>query len=146
MPPRQFSTADEVEIAFYEALEQGDLEAVMAVWATDEEIVCIHPGGQRLDGFDAVRDSWRQILAQGQRLSIRLSDVQRFEGMMYALHVLCEWVADPARPQQATPVLCTNAFLLTDRGWRMVLHHASPAPPSAAAGATEAREPRGLLH
>ena len=142
---RQFSTADEAEVAFYEALEQGDLEGLMAVWATDEELVCIHPGGPRIEGFDAIRESWRQILAPGSRLQIRLSDIQRFEGMLYALHVVCEWVSDGANPRQSTPVFCTNAYLLTDHGWRMVLHHASPAPRVASAE-REARELRGLLH
>ncbi len=145
MSPRQFSTADEAEAAFYEALEHGDLEAMMGVWATDEELVCIHPGGPRIEGFDAIRESWRQLLGSGARLSIRLSDIRRFEGMLYAVHVLCEWVADASQPRQSTPVFCTNAYLLTDRGWRMVLHHASTAPrvPNAE---SEVRELRGLLH
>ncbi|MDE3010235.1 MAG: nuclear transport factor 2 family protein [Pseudomonadota bacterium] len=146
MSPRQFATADEAEMAFYEALEQGDVEAVMAVWATDEELVCIHPGGPRIEGYDAIRESWRHILGPGNRLSIRLSDIQRFEGMLYAVHVVCEWAADPANPRQNPPVFCTNAFLLTDRGWRMVLHHASPAPRLAIGVDAEPREVRGLLH
>lgn len=145
MSNRQFATADEAEMAFYEALEQGDAEAVMSVWATDEELVCIHPGSLRIEGFEAIRDSWRQILGQGNRLKVRLSDIQRFEGMLYALHVLCEWAAEPGRTRQGTPVFCTNAYLLTDRGWRMVLHHASTAP-QVAAVEPEVRTSRGLLH
>ena len=145
MPVRQFATPDEAETAFYEALDQGDLESVMAVWSADDEVICIHPGGPRIEGFEAIRESWRHILGQGSRLRIRISDVQRFEGMLYAIHVLCEWIADAATPRQTAPVLCTNAFLLTDRGWRMVLHHASAAP-RGVSGESEAREARGLLH
>jgi ketosteroid isomerase-like protein len=145
MNPRLFATAAEAEMAFYEALEQGDLEGVMAVWATDEEVICIHPGGARIEGFAAIRDSWRQILVQGSRLRIRRSDVQRFEGMLYSVSVLCEWVADAANPRQSTPVFATNAYLLTDHGWRMVLHHASVAP-HARAPDDDAPEKRGLLH
>ena len=36
-------SAAEVEAAFYDALHRADLEALMALWADDEEIVCIHP-------------------------------------------------------------------------------------------------------
>ena len=36
--------------AFYEAFEARDVEAMMATWAEDEEIVCVHPGGSRLVG------------------------------------------------------------------------------------------------
>jgi ketosteroid isomerase-like protein len=145
MSTRQFATADEAEMAFYEALEQGDLEAMMGVWATDEELVCIHPGGPRIEGFEAIRESWRQILGQVGRLNVRLSDIQRFEGMLYALHVVCEWISETGKPRQGAPVFCTNAYLLTDHGWRMVLHHASSAP-RVVAVEQEVRESRGLLH
>ena len=40
-----FATPEEAEHAFYEALEQGDTVRLMQVWADDEEVVCIHPGG-----------------------------------------------------------------------------------------------------
>ncbi|MCX7168975.1 MAG: nuclear transport factor 2 family protein, partial [Proteobacteria bacterium] len=36
-----FPTPQDAEAAFYDALERADLEALMAVWAEDEEIVCI---------------------------------------------------------------------------------------------------------
>ncbi|HWI81551.1 YybH family protein, partial [Ramlibacter sp.] len=40
--------ADDVEAAFYEALQTGDIEKLMACWADEDEIVCIHPGGPRV--------------------------------------------------------------------------------------------------
>lgn len=40
-----YATSEEAGQAFYDALEQGDLAQLMAVWADDEDIVCIHPGG-----------------------------------------------------------------------------------------------------
>ena len=33
---------DEIEAAYYDALGRADLEALMALWADDEEIICIH--------------------------------------------------------------------------------------------------------
>jgi ketosteroid isomerase-like protein len=45
-----FATPEDVETAFYEAIARADLVALMSVWADDEEIVCIHPTGQRLSG------------------------------------------------------------------------------------------------
>src|SRR5476651_2312874 len=35
-------SAVEVETAFYDALNRADVESLMALWADDEEIVCIH--------------------------------------------------------------------------------------------------------
>ena len=55
-----FQTPDEAEAAFYKAFEQGDLEAMMAVWM-DGEIVCIHPMGTLLTGTQAVRTGWQQL-------------------------------------------------------------------------------------
>ena len=55
MKKTTFSTAQDCEAAFYEALEACDLEAMMEVWAEDEEVVCVHPGGPRLAGLQQVR-------------------------------------------------------------------------------------------
>ena len=48
-------TADEVEAAFYEALQRGDLEQLMACWADEDDIFCVHPGGPRQVGAPAIR-------------------------------------------------------------------------------------------
>ena len=56
-----FPTPQDAEAAFYEAFTKGDLEAMMAVWSDDDEIVCVHPAGPRLAGQEQVRASWRQI-------------------------------------------------------------------------------------
>ena len=44
-PPKValMTTPDETEAQFYEALQRGDLDRVMAVWADDDDIACIHP-------------------------------------------------------------------------------------------------------
>ena len=39
---------DDIEAAFYEALQTGDLEKLMGCWADEDDIVCIHPGGPRI--------------------------------------------------------------------------------------------------
>ena len=65
MNTKIFPTAQDAENAFYEALERGDLEGMMAVWAEDEEIICVHPGGPRLSGPDEVRSSWARIFSGG---------------------------------------------------------------------------------
>ena len=39
MPERKiFASAQDVETAFYEALERADINAMMAVWAEDEDV------------------------------------------------------------------------------------------------------------
>jgi ketosteroid isomerase-like protein len=126
-----FSTPEEAEHAFYEALEQGDAVRLMQVWSDDEEIVCIHPGGMRITGHDAVRDSWQLILAKFPP-SIRPLRPVVLRSMLCVVHMLIEQVTvhGPDGARQAT-CYATNMYHNGPSGWRMVLHHASPAPPDA---------------
>ena len=43
--------------AFYEALEQGDLDALTALWVDGDEAVCVHPGLPPIHGAKAVMRS-----------------------------------------------------------------------------------------
>ena len=56
---------DDVEATFYDALRQGDIERLMACWADEEEIVCVHPGGPRLIGAGAIRATFEAMFANG---------------------------------------------------------------------------------
>ena len=136
-----FPTPDEAETAFYEAFERRDLAAMMAVWAESDDIVCVHPRGVRLTGFDAVRESWAQIFAGSEGpLRVRATEVRRFDGNSVAVHTLVEVLGTPGTaPDAAASICATNVFELTDGGWRMVLHHATPLaqPERARAAARE---------
>lgn len=124
-PP--FTSPDAAEAAFYAAFEHGDAEAMMQVWAEDDEVVCIHPGGPRLVGRQAVRKSWQRILREGPRLAleVRVGHLHNAEGI--ATHVVDEQVTI-ANASDTHTVLATNVYRHTAEGWRMILHHASPAP------------------
>ena len=125
-----FTTPQDAEAAFYEALEKADLEAMMAVWADDEDIVCVHPGGARLSGVAQVRESWRQIFAGGQTLRFRLRHQQSLNGMTLAVHSVYEQISIAGEARARNPMIATNIYMRTADGWRMVVHHASAAPPS----------------
>ena len=133
-----FTTPQEAEAAFYEAFEKADLEAMMAVWADDDDIVCVHPGGIRLAGMAQVRESWRQIFAGGQTLRFQLRHQQSLNGMTLVVHSAYEQVSVAGESQARNPVIATNIYMRTERGWRMVVHHASPAPVSPDAEAKRA--------
>jgi len=133
---RAYPTPQDAEAAFYEALERGDLEAMMDVWAEDEEIVCVHPTGPRLSGYEQVRESWSQIFKSRQRLQVRLSNQVRVQGMMLSIHSAHENIQVAGESKPHPPMVVTNVYLRTGTGWRMLVHHASPAPapPPAAEG------------
>jgi uncharacterized protein (TIGR02246 family) len=125
---RIFPTAQDAENAFYEALERSDLEAMMQVWSEDEEIVCVHPAGQRLAGQEQVREAWRQMFAGGPGMRIQISQRVAVTGVMIAVHSVHEIITVAGEKQPRPPVIATNVYVRTAAGWRMVVHHASPAP------------------
>jgi ketosteroid isomerase-like protein len=128
-----FGSPQDAEAAFYEALAKADLEAMMAVWADDDDIYCVHPGGARITGMEQVRESWRQIFAGGQTLRFQLREQQQVQGMMLSVHSVYEQITVAGEQRPRGPVIATNIYLRTERGWRMVAHHASPAPATAGA-------------
>ena len=145
MSTRIFPTAQDAENAFYEALERCDLDGMMAVWAEDEEIVCVHPAGSRLSGQDQVRESWAKIFAGGPRARVRIDQQVAISGMMLAVHSVFETFSLPEKAAaQPVPVVATNVYLRTAAGWRMIVHHASPAPAQPQA-APRAEAPK-ILH
>jgi ketosteroid isomerase-like protein len=126
-----FPTPQDAEAAFYEALERADLDAMMEVWSDEDDISCIHPGGPRLTGFEQVRENWAQIFKSRQRLLVHLSDQVIVSGMMFSAHSLHEniLVRDEGGSAGArSVVVASNVFVRSASGWRMVLHHGSPAP------------------
>jgi ketosteroid isomerase-like protein len=128
MSVRIFPTPQDAENAFYESLERCDLEQMMAVWAEDDEIMCVHPAGPRIAGQEQVRDSWRRIFASGQRLRVQIAQQVALSGMMVAVHSVHEVITVVGEKRARPPVVATNVYLRTAAGWRMVVHHASPAP------------------
>lgn len=126
-----FTSPQEAETAFYEALEHGDLDAMMAVWSEDEEIVCVHPGGPRLTGYATVREAWRRIFEGGSRLKVQLLALSTVHGPFAAVHSVVEQIGVVGDKQLAAPVAATNVYVRGALGWRMIVHHASPVPPSS---------------
>jgi ketosteroid isomerase-like protein len=136
-------TADEVEAAFYEALQQGDVDALMACWADDEEVFCVHPGGPRLVGTAAIRAAFEQMFGNGS-IQATPGRVRKVETLGSAVHNVLERieVLTAEGPRHAF-VLATNIYHRTSQGWRMVAHHASPG---VAQEPVEPHDPPQMLH
>lgn len=120
---------DEAEARFYEALQTGDLERLMALWIDDDDAVCVHPGGARLVGTTAIRAGFEAIFASGG-IPVRPEQVRRITLADAALHHLVERIEVPGEqgPQTAW-VVASNLYVRTDMGWRIAAHHASPGMP-----------------
>jgi ketosteroid isomerase-like protein len=123
-------TANETEAAFYDALSRADINALMAVWADDEDIVCIHPGAPRLVGHASIRASWESILDRG---GVHISPLRLHatQNLMTAVHNIVEDIRNVEADRQDMQIIATNVYMKTPLGWRMVAHHASVAPGKA---------------
>ncbi|WP_114972246.1 YybH family protein [Rhodoferax ferrireducens] len=119
-------SADDIEAAFYEALQTADLEKLMACWADEDEIVCVHPGGPRLVGVGAIRAAFEAMFSQGS-IQAWPEGVRRIESLASSVHNVRERidVLTQEGPREAY-VIATNVYHKTAQGWRMVAHHASP--------------------
>lgn len=119
-------SADEVEAAFYDAIARADLDGMMALWAEDEEIVCIHPSAARLVGQAAIRASWEAIFERGS-VQIRPVQLHATHNMLTAVHSIIEEVQRNNDAPQDVHILATNVYVKTPHGWRITTHHASVA-------------------
>ncbi|HEY9397129.1 MAG TPA: nuclear transport factor 2 family protein [Burkholderiales bacterium] len=123
-----FPTAQDAETAFYEAFERADFEAMMNVWAEDEEIACVHPGGPRLAGYEQVSKSWAAMFDGRGRVRVHLTNQVYTQGMLLAVHSMHENILMPGEPKARLPIIATNVYIRSGDGWRMLMHHASAAP------------------
>jgi ketosteroid isomerase-like protein len=137
------ASPEDAEAQFYDALRDGDVERLMAVWADDDEIVCVHPGGARVVGPLAVRAAFESIFASGH-ISVQPEHVKQVHAMGCAVHSVLERIAvATVEGPQTGWILATNVYVKTSEGWRMVAHHASPGAPDEI---PEAVETPSVLH
>jgi ketosteroid isomerase-like protein len=136
--------ADDVEAAFYEALQRGDIDALMNCWADEDEIFCVHPGGPRLVGADAIRAAFDRMFANGGVIRAVPVRVRKVESLASAVHNVLERLEVlTVEGRRHAFVLATNVYHKTPQGWRMVAHHASPGSTQEPIEASEAPQ---MLH
>ncbi len=125
------ASPEDTEQQFYEALQSADLDRLMEVWADEDEISCVHPGGQRIVGVSAIRSAFEALFAKGA-VAVAPERVRRLQTQDTAIHQVLERVnvTGPQGTPQSAWVIATNVYMKTAMGWRLVVHHASPGTAS----------------
>jgi uncharacterized protein (TIGR02246 family) len=132
------ASPDDAEAQFYDALREGDIDKLMSVWADDDEVVCVHPGGPRIVGPRAIRTAFEAIFAEG-RIQVQLERVRRVHTLDAAMHSVVERISLVLEQSPRTAfVMATNVYVKTPQGWRIVAHHASPGTDRETPEITEA--------
>jgi ketosteroid isomerase-like protein len=135
------ASPDDTEAQFYEALQHADLDHLMALWADDEEVACVHPGGPRIVGLVAIRAAFEAVFQRGA-VQTHPERVRRLHSGDCAIHHVLERVQLHGEARHSW-VIATNVYLKTALGWRLVLHHASPG---SAGDVQELVTDAGTLH
>ncbi len=119
-------SVDETEASFYEAMQNSDIDKMMACWADEDEVFCIHPGGPRLVGLGAIRAAFDAMFSSSS-LRIQPEAVRKLDSMACAVHSVRERIDILTNEGPvAAFVLATNVYFKTAQGWRLVAHHTSP--------------------
>ncbi len=134
------ASPEDIEAQLYEALQNADLDRFMALWAEDEPVVCIHPGGERLSGLPAIRAGFEALFARGP-IAVQTADVHKHQADTLAVHRVHERVLSSSGNRVGW-VWATNVYVKGVQGWRLVLHHASPGQASDASPNADS----GVLH
>jgi ketosteroid isomerase-like protein len=127
--PTAFPTPQDAEDAFYDAIEEQNLAAMMAVWEDSDEVACLLPMQPLVQGRNALRNVWQPLMGPEFSVDIEVLHLRWIEFGELAIHYLQEKVTVSGQPQQQPPVYATNLYRKGTDGWRMVLHQNSPAPP-----------------
>ena len=126
-------------LAFYQAFEANDLDAMAAVWSEEAPISCVHPGWEPIVGRDAVLESWEAIFRGTKSISFTLRNAHMMLAGDVAWILLVEEIdaahEDGQRLRAST--LATNVFVREQGVWRLVHHHAGPAVTAPSAKPSE---------
>lgn len=116
-----------VNQAFYRAFEKKDIQGMGLVWFQGNSSCCIHPGGEILQGWETIRNSWDLIFKNTEYLEIDLELVSVEVSNEIGYIILKENILQISRGRklQAQSV-ATNTYQKMAQKWYLVSHHGSP--------------------
>jgi len=114
---------------FYKALGEGNLNSMTEIWLNEPKAKCVHPGWPMLYGWEAIKESWKNIFEAGGPAHIDISDVRIHISGELAWVICIERVSQRVGAQTRLGYAqSTNVFEYSGSSWRLVIHHASPVP------------------
>jgi ketosteroid isomerase-like protein len=123
-----FDTPQAAEDAFYDALEEASVDALMAVWEDTDELACLLPMQPLRQGRVAIRETFRQAFQALGGIDIQAVHLQWITWGDAAAHLLEEQMVGKDG-RLGPPVYAVNLFRRGPSGWRLVLHQNAPTPP-----------------
>lgn len=114
---------------FYAAMNSLDVGEMDAVWMDTKDAICVHPGREAIFGYERIRESWMMIFSVTDSMTIAPSN-ERVQVAGEVAWVACTEIISMMTEEGlvAAAAQATNIFRRADDNWRMIVHHASPAP------------------
>jgi hypothetical protein len=112
---------------FYQALSLADAALMRGLWVKSNEATCVHPGWNKIVGYDNIQHSWSTIFVSQGPVHIWPSD-ENVRIQDQVAWVVCLENID-ASATAANKILCVrarNGFLETLDGWK-IIHHLAEA-------------------
>ncbi len=133
--------------AYYEAFEDGDIDAMDALWLDGDagrDVVCVHPGWPPLRGRARVMRSWSMIMANTPYIQFVITDVEvDVAGEVAVLSCSENVLTGSDDPTDTTLgftsglVVATNVFRHSAGRWLLWAHHSSPVISSEDEGSVD---------
>jgi ketosteroid isomerase-like protein len=126
-----YNTPQEAEDAFYDALDAGNLDQLLSVWAESADICCLLPMHPMIQGRQGVTDVFTHALSQGHGVSLAITHLGWIETDDIAIHQVEETVLAPPSTDTPPPppFYGTNIYRKDNTGWRLIVHQNAPTPP-----------------
>lgn len=117
----------EANLNFYFALESLDVELMDNVWLMDASACCVHPGGERLSGWEAIRADWERMFKSTTFMRVDITEVSvEVHGTVAWVTCLENITTSAGSRIHRAKAYATNIFTRDDdAGWMLVVHHAS---------------------
>ena len=125
-----YSTPQEAEDAFYDALDEADPDTMLSVWAESDDICCLLPMHPMIRGRQGVTDLFTHLFGQGHGVSLTIKHLDWIETDDIAIHLVEETLLGlPADAPPQPPLYGTNIYRKDVTGWRLIMHLNAPTPP-----------------
>jgi ketosteroid isomerase-like protein len=125
-----YNSPQDAEDAFYDALDEGNLEKLLSVWAKSDDISCLLPMHPMIRSRQAVTDLFTRILSQGHGVSLTARHLGWIHADDIAIHHVEETIQNPPPgTPQPPPFYGTNIYRKDETGWRLIVHQNAPTPP-----------------
>jgi len=127
--PEDIEPVIEAESEFLGALESLNVARIVRCWSDSDDCTMIFPGVEIARGEAAVRSAWEEVVKHTSRLKTVLRPIgyKRLGDLAWTF-LGGTLVSTHGDETLSVEVYITNVYHREPGGWKLIHHHASPAP------------------